>query len=112
MGGNHDCCFPGEAGGVARRLEDVAYGPEMGFNVFSLLATHVTNMYFRLEEGETSLSLFDGRLTFTFDGISYPKLGTWYIIARNHIVPQSVRTSPMHVKDDLPRCVWLHFLGR
>ena len=93
--------FPSETGDVTLRIEDVAYVPDLGFNLFSLIAAHQNKMYYRPEEDEITLSLLDGRLRFPFDGASYSKLG--YRIDSNDVIPLSVETSPMMEVEQVTR---------
>lgn len=67
--------FPIETTDVAVRIEDVAGVPESGSNLCDLMAGHETNMYFKPGKDEMTLSIFDGRLKFPFDGVSYSWLG-------------------------------------
>ena len=100
--------FPSDTGDVTLRLEDVAYVPELKFNLFSLVAAHQHRLYFKPEEDEVTLSLLDGRLKFPFDGASYCKLG--YRIDCNDVIPPS-RVLPMmevqvkHFSDEAPTAV-------
>lgn len=50
-------------------------------------------MMYKLEEGELTLSLLDGRLGFTFDGTSYAQLG--YRIGSNGVHSPSEQTAPI-----------------
>lgn len=102
--------FPSETGDVTLRFEDVAYVPEMGFDLISQIAAHQSNVHFKPEEDEITPSLLDGRLRFPLDGESIYKLG--YRIERNDIVPPSEEASPMMevepvVRNPLSECQWL-----
>ncbi|CAM9153268.1 unnamed protein product [Laminaria digitata] len=60
--------FPGD---LTVKLSDVAYGPDLAFNFFSLMAVHKQGIDFITEEEDLCISLFDGRLRFEGDGSSY-----------------------------------------
>ena len=60
--------FPGD---LTVKLLDVAYVPELAFNMFSLMAAHKQGVGFMTEEEDLCISLFDGRLRFEGDGSSY-----------------------------------------
>ena len=50
---------------------DVAYVPELAFDVFSLMAAHKQGVGFMTEEEGVCFSPFGGRLRFEGDGSSY-----------------------------------------
>ena len=60
--------FPGD---LTVNLLDVAYVPDLAFNLFSLMAAHKQGVGFMTEEEGLCISLFDGRLRFEGDGSSY-----------------------------------------
>ena len=60
--------FPGD---LTVKLLDVAYVPEIAFNLFSLMAAHKQGVAFTTEEKDLCISLFNGRLRFEGDGSSY-----------------------------------------
>ncbi|CAM9400002.1 unnamed protein product [Laminaria digitata] len=59
--------FPGD---LTVKLLDVAYVPDLAFNLFSLMAAHKQGVGFMTEEEDVCISLFDGRLRFKGDGVS------------------------------------------
>ena len=60
--------FPGD---LTVKLLDVAYMPDLAFNLFSLMAAHKQGVGFMTEDEGLCISLFDGRLRFEGDGSSY-----------------------------------------
>ena len=60
--------FPGD---LTVKLLDVAYMPDLAFNLFSLMAAHKQGVGFMTGDEGLCISLFDGRLTFEGDGSSY-----------------------------------------
>ncbi|CAM9165641.1 unnamed protein product, partial [Laminaria digitata] len=52
--------FPGD---LTVKLLDVAYVPDLAFNLFSLMAAHKQGVGFMTEEEDLCISLFDGRLS-------------------------------------------------
>ena len=63
--------FPGD---LNVKLLNVAYVPELAFNLFSLMPAHKEGVGFMTEKEDLCISLFDGRLTFEGDGSSYSYL--------------------------------------
>ena len=59
--------FPGD---LTVKLLDVAYAPEIAFNLFPLMAAHKQGVAFTTEEKDLYISLFNGRLRFEGDGSS------------------------------------------
>ncbi|CAN0295766.1 unnamed protein product, partial [Laminaria digitata] len=59
--------FPGD---LTVKLLDVAYVPDIAFNLFSLMAAHEHGVGFMTEK-KLCISLFNGRLKFEGDGSSY-----------------------------------------
>ncbi|CAN0366564.1 unnamed protein product, partial [Laminaria digitata] len=59
--------FPGD---LTVKLLDVAYVPDIAFNLFSLMAAHKHGVGF-MTENYLCISLFNGRLKFEGDGSSY-----------------------------------------
>ena len=60
--------FPGD---LTVKLLDVAYVPDIAFNLFSLMAAHKQEVRFTTQEKDSCISLFNGRLRFEGDGSSY-----------------------------------------
>ena len=53
------------------KLLDVAYVPDLAFDLFSLMAAHKQGVGFTTEEKDLCIFLFNGRLRFEGDGSSY-----------------------------------------
>ena len=60
--------FPGD---LTVKLLDVAYMPDLAFNLFTLMAAHKQGVGFMTEDEGLCISPFDGRLRFEGDGSSY-----------------------------------------
>ena len=61
--------FPGD---LTVKLLDVAYVPDLAFNLFSQMAAHKQGVGFNIEDKDLYVSLFNVRLRFEGDGSSYP----------------------------------------
>lgn len=62
-----DVVVPCEPGEVTEILDDMAYVPALGFDIFLLVVAQQNQMYFKPEEDKITPSLLDGRLRFPFD---------------------------------------------
>ena len=87
--------FANKEGGIAVRLENVAYVPDLAFNLFSLMAAHTRGVGFATDDEDMRETLVDGRLRFWIDGSGYSNYGRRIDPDNNYIpfplsVPQSI----------------------